>query len=348
MTLRTHAAQPGGQVGLFALGCWPTLLCRGRRAQLIVKQTRGFSIQRAPVRLMAAPLLPPPRRHRRRRAAGGEQQPGEELPSSSSLVEQLMNDPENQARMQRVTEAAQRVAELQAESQRLAAAMAEAEAAEAATAEQRERRAQEAASQLIAEAEVAAKQKLLQAAQLEAEAAAAAQRKWAADIGEVPHATLCCAVLRMLWMRLVQSAAGFELLPVGSGEMLACWMAGSLRCRPAVGVLLARACQPISACQSCTGNVHIQKLTYRLRTISFIQLQDAERLESAKAAAAAAAGGAAATLPLVLSGGAGAGAALLSLAAAGVASALLGVTYRYAVRQDLGNTQLKVRAVGLR
>lgn len=76
-------------------------------------------------------------------------------------------------------------------------------------------------------------------------------------------------------------------------------------------------------------------------------LQDAERLESAKAAAAAAAGGAAAALPLVLSGGTGAGAALLSLAAAGVASALLGVTYRYAVRQDLGNLQLKVRGKGL-
>ena len=70
--------------------------------------------------------------------------------------------------------------------------------------------------------------------------------------------------------------------------------------------------------------------------------QDAEKLESAKAAAAAGLGGVAATLPLALSDGSGAGAALLALAAAGVASALLGVTYRYAVRQDLGNTQLKV------
>lgn len=127
---------------------------------------------------------------RRPSPAGGEQ-PQEELPSSASLVEQLMNDPENQARMQRVTEAAQRVAELQAESERLAVAMAEATAAEAATAEQRERRAQEAASQLIAEAEVAARQKLLQAAQLEAEAAAAAQRKWADDISEVRGVWAC-------------------------------------------------------------------------------------------------------------------------------------------------------------
>ena len=106
-----------------------------------------------------------------------------------------MSDPENQARMQRVTEAAQRVAALQAESERLAAAMAEASAAEAATSEQRERRAQEVASRLIAEAEVAAAEKLLQAAQLEAAAAAAAQRKWAADISEVRGWAPC----GMLW-----------------------------------------------------------------------------------------------------------------------------------------------------
>lgn len=72
--------------------------------------------------------------------------------------------------------------------------------------------------------------------------------------------------------------------------------------------------------------------------------QDAERLESAKAAAAAGAAGALASLPLVASdGGGGAAAAVLALATAGVASALLGVTYRYAVCQDLANTQLKVR-----
>jgi hypothetical protein len=74
-------------------------------------------------------------------------------------------------------------------------------------------------------------------------------------------------------------------------------------------------------------------------------MQDAERLESAKAAAAAGAAGALAALPL-LAGGGGGGllAGLLSLGTAGLASALLGVTYRYAVRQDLGNTQLKVCA----
>lgn len=73
------------------------------------------------------------------------------------------------------------------------------------------------------------------------------------------------------------------------------------------------------------------------------QPQDAEKLESAKAAAAAGAGGAAATLPLALSGGGAVGlGALLALATAGLSSALLGVTYRYAVRQDTANLQLKV------
>lgn len=77
--------------------------------------------------------------------------------------------------------------------------------------------------------------------------------------------------------------------------------------------------------------------------LGVLRPQDAERLESAKAAAAAAIGGAAASLPLALSEGTGAGAALLALATTGVASALLGVTYRYAVRQDVGNLQLKAR-----
>lgn len=96
-----------------------------------------------------------------------------------------MQDPENAAQLARVTEAAQRVAELQAESERLAAEMAAAAADQAASAEAAERRGAEAAAKLIAEAEVAAKAKLLQAAQLQAESADAARRKWATDISEV-------------------------------------------------------------------------------------------------------------------------------------------------------------------
>jgi hypothetical protein len=74
--------------------------------------------------------------------------------------------------------------------------------------------------------------------------------------------------------------------------------------------------------------------------------QDAERIESGKAAAAAAAAGALASLPIAAAGGGTLG-GLLALGAAGLASALLGVTYRYAVRQDTGNLQLKVRTLRL-
>ncbi|KAI3423914.1 hypothetical protein D9Q98_009748 [Chlorella vulgaris] len=176
--------------------------------------------------------------------------------SVSQVAEQLMRDPESAARLQRMSEAAQRVAALQAESARLAQAMSEAEADQAADAEQRERRARSAGAALIAEAEVAAAEKLLQAAQLQAQAAEYNKSKWASDASE-----------------------------------------------------------------------------------------DAERLQSAKAAAAAGAAGAIASLPLVASGSSGGGAALLALATAGVASALLGVTYRYAVRQDTTNVQLKAGVV---
>lgn len=113
-----------------------------------------------------------------------EGQAGDQL-SVAEVAEQILKDPENTARMQRVTDAAQRVAELQAESGRLAAAMAEAEVASAAGAEQREREAQASAAALIADAEVAAAEKLLQAAQLQAQSAEAAKGKWAGDINEV-------------------------------------------------------------------------------------------------------------------------------------------------------------------
>ena len=49
LTLRTHAAQPGGLVGLFALGCESILICRARRAQRIEQKSRCTSIQRQQV-----------------------------------------------------------------------------------------------------------------------------------------------------------------------------------------------------------------------------------------------------------------------------------------------------------
>eukprot|EP00850_Spirogloea_muscicola_P012978 SM000086S23030 [mRNA] locus=s86:120558:121855:- [translate_table: standard] len=75
----------------------------------------------------------------------------------------------------------------------------------------------------------------------------------------------------------------------------------------------------------------------------------AERLESAKAAALAAAAGGAISLPFT-SAVAGADlfspAYLLSEAAVVITCLLFGVTYRYVLRRDLRNTQLKAGAVG--
>jgi hypothetical protein len=105
--------------------------------------------------------------------------------SMQELAEQLMRDPDTAARLQRVNDAAQRVAELQAESERLALAMAAAAAEQAEGSELRERGATAAASALMAEAEVAAAQKLLQAAELQAQAADITKLQWAADREQV-------------------------------------------------------------------------------------------------------------------------------------------------------------------
>lgn len=142
-----------------------------------------------------------PSRHRLIAAAAasgggpGSEQPADEA-TPSELVERLLADPKNAATIQRVTEAAEKVAALQAESERLAAAMAAAAADEAAGAEARERRGQQEAARLMAEAEAAAAEKLLQAAQLQAEAADAAKRKWAADINEVRRGSMPVAARR--------------------------------------------------------------------------------------------------------------------------------------------------------
>lgn len=77
-------------------------------------------------------------------------------------------------------------------------------------------------------------------------------------------------------------------------------------------------------------------------------MQDSERTESGKAAAAAAAGGLAGYLPFFLLAGSSAPSGLqglLSLGAAVAGCVLFGVTYRYAVRQDADNLQLRGGAV---
>lgn len=79
-------------------------------------------------------------------------------------------------------------------------------------------------------------------------------------------------------------------------------------------------------------------------------LQDSERVESGKAAALAAAGGLVGALPFLLSATAPGVQGILSLGASAAACLLFGVTYRYAVRQDAMNVQLRggvVAAFGL-
>ena len=170
-------------------------------------------------------------------------------------MQQLLN--KNQAQVERVTDAARRVAELQLEQARLARALADAEVNDPASAQRRERRAEAAASKLVADAEAKAAALLLRAAELEADAADAVRESVAAQ-------------------------ADLE----------------------------------------------------------------AERVESIKAGGAAAVGGALGSLPLLL---ANAG-TLLDLGGALTSSLLFGLVYRYAVRKDVENLQLRggvVAAFGL-
>ena len=74
--------------------------------------------------------------------------------------------------------------------------------------------------------------------------------------------------------------------------------------------------------------------------------EDAERIESAKAATAAAVSGALLSLPLTLAQSPGGVVTLESAAGIFLSCAVFGVTYRYAVRDDLGNDQLKGGVVG--
>jgi len=68
----------------------------------------------------------------------------------------------------------------------------------------------------------------------------------------------------------------------------------------------------------------------------------AEKMESAKAAAVGGGGGGALAAPLLVSQGGG----LLSVAFAALSCAVFGVTYRYAVRRDVENSELKGGVVG--
>ncbi len=70
--------------------------------------------------------------------------------------------------------------------------------------------------------------------------------------------------------------------------------------------------------------------------------QAAEKVESAKAAAIAGVGGGIASLPYILAAGHSPVGTALSAAVCAASCLLFGVTFRYAIRQDLHNLQLKV------
>ena len=183
--------------------------------------------------------------------------------SAEELIQQLLsNDPEAQQQVERISDAARRVAELQMEQARLAQALSDAQGSDAASAELRERRANESAKNMIAEAEAKAAALLLRAAELQAESATAIRESAAAEAEK-----------------------------------------------------------------------------------------ETERVETAKAGAAAAVGGAASSLPLIIGSATTTPlGALFSLGGAGASAFLFGLVYRYAMRQDLNNTQLKggvVAAFGL-
>jgi hypothetical protein len=185
--------------------------------------------------------------------------------SAEEMIQQLLsNDPEALQQVERVSDAARRVAELQMEQARLAQALSDAQGSDAASAELRERRANEAAKNMIAEAEAKAAALLLRAAEIQAESATAIRESAAAEADK-----------------------------------------------------------------------------------------EAERVETAKAGAAAAVGGAASSLPLIISSFSTTTTplgAIFSLGGAGASAFLFGLVYRYALRQDLNNSQLKggvVAAFGL-
>lgn len=73
-------------------------------------------------------------------------------------------------------------------------------------------------------------------------------------------------------------------------------------------------------------------------------MQAGEKLESAKAGAIAGLGGTVASLPYILAAGHPTLESALSVGSCLASCVLFGVTFRYAVRQDLNNLQLKVRS----
>lgn len=159
------------------------------------------------------------------------------------------------------------------------------------------------ADELMAEAEVAAAERRMRAAELEYAMTLQEQQRLSNAVGQVRWCSACVRACGGLFVAELQT-----LEQQHGHEAAAC----AALPRPRACCVLVRA------------------------------LQDGERAESAKAAALAVAGGATGALPLLLGAQAGGAThALLSLAASLGCCALFGVTYRYAVRQDDTNLQLR-------
>ena len=91
-----------------------------------------------------------------------------------------------------------------------------------------------------------------------------------------------------------------------------------------------------------SGSLNLELLVQHTQFRVLLNVQAAEKVESGKAAAIAGVAGGLASLPYILAAGHPPISAALSAAVCLVSCTLFGVTFRYAIRQDLQNLQLKV------
>lgn len=198
------------------------------------------------------------RRYSRYLFRAGDEPSGDGSTAEDLVQSLLANDPEAAGHVARMSEAAQRVAELQMEQNRLARALQEAENGSQEYSQEYSQESQRRmeAGAVLAEAEAKAAKLLLRAAELEAEQAA------------------------------------------------------SLR-----------------------------------DAMAFNAQQEAERVESVKVGGLAAAGGLAASLPYVALTTSSFAASLATLSLSTISALLFGLVYRYAVRRNLDNVQLKAGVV---
>ena len=106
---------------------------------------------------------------------------------------------------------------------------------------------------------------------------------------------------------------------------------------------VAEEASKVGCCRSHIQLHALAAIVYRRRQGIIMCPQEVDRYESAKAGAIAVAGGVASSAPLLLAGGVtDAWSVLASLGTVAATSALLGITYRYAVREDVQDSHIKV------